>query len=158
MFLVCLFDTHALINVFYLICKDHDTCMSHLLFLCCVIIAVLVIQGINTRGISTTCLVWCTTGGQSGLIAAWLKSLQSLLTHQRSTQISHDALGGQIFPGKGMLQDLYTAWLALLFGIDKIQQYLIQTNLNKARILSIGMGQTFMHKLFNHRSDEPAVT
>ena len=37
-------------------------------FLCCVIIAVLVIQGINTRGISTTCLVWCTTGVK----VAWL--------------------------------------------------------------------------------------
>ena len=30
---------------------------------------------------------------------------------------NHDAEGGQIFPGKEMLQDLYKAWLALLFSI-----------------------------------------
>ena len=69
MFFVCLFDTHALINVFDLICKEHDTCISHLLlFWCCVIIAVLVTQGYRHPWYKQHALC----GVPQGVRVAWL--------------------------------------------------------------------------------------
>ena len=87
--------------VLYLICKEHD--IEYPLILYGMVIAVLVAQGTHML-----CVVY--HRGLEGLDCSLPKKKpQSPLTHRRSTQTSHDALEGQIFHGKEMLQDLYKA-------------------------------------------------